>query len=79
MAMLKLCNGKYVNTTPERATRWWSVLNGEVDPTDQEAIKASQIERVYLNVLNPLTPQSYKDMYQPIPDSFKGTLGAKYV
>ena len=71
MAAIKTVDGEYIILPAERAVRWWKILNCEVEPTKEEAVKASRIERVMLNRYNPSMPQSYLDAHPYVEEDSK--------
>lgn len=65
-AIIKLSNGKKRFVSYDTGLRYWQILTGEIEPTDEEGAKLAYIETVYLDHTNPKTPDSYRQMHAAV-------------
>lgn len=68
MAVVEFTNGRRRFCSAAQGRRIWQVLNGEIEPSKQEATYCSYVRRVYLSRMN--APHSYQERYSYLfPDN----------
>ena len=85
--MIKLSNGKYKHLGKEKEYAIWRILNGEQEPTKEQAAYVSHVEAVYLDRTAADCPYSYLvakagviaavEATEPVIGTFAGTLGIR--
>jgi hypothetical protein len=85
--MLKFTNGKYKHLGKEKEYLIWKILNGEKEPTKQQAAYVANVEAVYLDRTAKDVPISYLtekaaviaavEATEPVVGSYAGTLGVR--
>lgn len=64
MAMIKFNDESDMPCSAEQGHRYWAVMNGEVEPDEDEMKFCSKIKHIYLNRFN--APDSYIERYREI-------------